>query len=967
LPEENWDISLPILFEESRLPNFSEISFGFPSPSINSGLLDQVGAKNFARISLSKYLELAKSLAKNPPLLYEFLIKGVANDTLWNIDWSDGFIHQPDWVRFDVDSFSWLTTGFPFDGTIRILNNCSLPDHEGTNDGNYVLINGDRVPLHKIPYFQFGYLDSRPNLRIFVYLPRLYKVPHWRTFINYIRLNVIWPSIVASFPSIQLAHIIKMHPLLATESSRNPGGTFGAESFFLAKEYLGNFLDHFYSISSKYNVMEGMFWRVLGKDLKLSCSFTQVPLPHQITQSVCQCFRADVLANNLYPPFFDIAIEMGKANMTSFWVKSGTIALLEALNSPMARRHLDEALLTEILCGARSELNSNMVSYINMYTVDKELGYQKALQTIPHVFPDDVLNLSPAFLGFLSRKLKILDLTHSLAPSFPARIEFRINANQLGAFCHPYNMNSLLALLSSRGFICHVPTVQLMEFKALKLKAWYMLANLDRRSSIAHLVSYLVHSLDSRPWDSKAWLLLRDEFNIQSLSSATWSANFLVPLEPEWNFKSDRHDLKNFWKFTKYSLLKKPEDEDLPTVARPSEIRQMTVAKVSTLIEPYLSQKLTVQDMFHLYTKNICSLVPAVFQNEDCPDFFLSAVLAHRHLQNIEIVQPPRVKWESRIAYLLDLDAKLPRKGTHWCKLYCHLVLQNQMQRYPDEKDSFMKELWGLFTNLELLPLFHLTAKLWQTKQGKLLLHLNEAIDSRATNHPIYVFPFDINQNKWLSLEQEAMLYVASGSFLQHFSIRTSQTEMNLLAAVSLVLYEDEQYHQQIRSYLLLELGDYNRYYQDYFSKIRPYQMVKLPELRGDLDDFENFNFKPLAIAKIIANAYCRPVIFFQGSETLHILPCRNLPSLWADPFFFDLSSGAFVTALCFKKNGNPLGLLRLISPNLTENFWDHILKKDLYEYFNKSAFYSSVEMVPPALHCTFMLTNNSKSSFRRK
>lgn len=226
-------------------------------------------------------------------------------------------------------------------------------------------------------------------------------------------------------------------------------------------------------------------------------------------------------------------------------------------------------------------------------------------------------------------------------------------------------------------------------------------------------------------------------------------------------------------------------------------------------------------------------------------------------------------------------------------------------------------------------------------------------------------------------MEQSARLDIISSNFIKYFKIITfdlSETP-NGFSALSKSLYGSEDLWDKVRKKMALELVDNEEYYHRYLERFRDRRLMRYDRIKKrldsfmDPDDYDNC-FDSNSMIKIASNAFCRPILFFSGKDSLHILPCRISIGAWSEP-------------ICIHDNGEkycdllvPVATiekpLKVLPPSDIENFWDSFAetrteKNDLYNYFNNSVFYSSVEMVPPKIHCKFKDSALNQTSFIKK
>jgi hypothetical protein len=632
---------------------------------------------------------------------------------------------------------------------------------------------------------------------------------------------------------------------------------------------------------------------------------------------------------------------------------------------------MDQGLLVPLFSGARAELPFSNFVYFQNYVTDKELKYVKAIQAIPHPHPQDILQLKSKYLTYVKNSLTILSQLRG--STFNARLEFR--ASSFAVSNYFMNKDFVLELskrVTGSGFLCAVNSADLAQFKALKIHGLNYLAHTDRRPGVAHAISYILHALDSRPWDGSAWIKVADHYKINLLSRFSMAANLITPLEQEWVFETAPSKDHTFWKFTKASIPKTDQERSFSTVAAPKAIRDFRRPDLVRLIKSFHDRVLSSKEMFQLYLENICALVPKSFRHDDCPKVFLTSVLVNRHITRYSIEEPQRLKWRDRVHFLTDLKATLPRSGTHWPKMFCHEVLQAQMLKVTDnDRELFMEELYQWFDSLELLPRFEKTNRLWPTSNG-VIFHLNpdirpmKAKQSPSDDTPFlpvkYEHPFMIQDLAWLLDEKLAFLQIVDNTFLAHFATHYVSDDVPFgFGAIALSIYDDYDCWDQVRKRMALEVVDEDFYYNEYIGNKQNPKVSSVRTLQKQLsgilspDDY-HVSFLIEVMPKIAANTFARPFIIFNGTESFHVLPCRISPKKWLEPICLLLNLETKTCNLLTKK-ANPVPFM-LIPPSTTDNFW-HYFKyqyalEALYEYFNNSPFYTSLKMVPPKKHCFY-------------
>jgi hypothetical protein len=214
----------------------------------------------------------------------------------------------------------------------------------------------------------------------------------------------------------------------------------------------------------------------------------------------------------------------------------------------------------------------------------------------------------------------------------------------------------------------------------------------------------------------------------------------------------------------------------------------------------------------------------------------------------------------------------------------------------------------------------------------------------------------------WSRDEKLALLNIADGTFLSHFTIHNAPNDVPLgFSAIAMAIYDDYECWDQVRKRMALEVYDEDYYYNECVGLNRDHRVHSVRSLQKRLsgllspDEYDS-SFLPSSMTKIAANTFARPFIIFNGINSFHVLPCRISPKKWLEPVCLLLNLETKTCHLLQKKtNSDPF---LLIPPSTTENFW-HYFKYEyaleaLYEYFNASTLYTSLKMVPPKKHCFF-------------
>jgi hypothetical protein len=320
--------------------------------------------------------------------------------------------------------------------------------------------------------------------------------------------------------------------------------------------------------------------------------------------------------------YVDLGLEFGLPGHTSFWNLSKIkFFLLENDFATSSSIDIDEALLSKSIGGARCHTKDPLKPYIQFYSTVKELFYIKKVMTIKKIHPLDILNKPLAYRRFLNLLSDTFSWA-SKAKTFPARFEIRLRQDLVNRQL-VQNLQSIL-----KECVVSLDSCILFHLQACRLNDLIHFSETIKHLDEAHLASYVLNSLLSRPFSGAAWRKLEDDYSLDILRIATDCPYFIDRLEPLYNFETPYFG-KDFHQRSTAVDYEEPEKNDL--LKNLKSVKQIDLDDMEI---DFSLANFTPSFFVELMLKTLTALIPSKEKDDNIPEIVMSKMLVSKFIPN---------------------------------------------------------------------------------------------------------------------------------------------------------------------------------------------------------------------------------------------------------------------------------------------------------------------------------------------